>query len=167
MHEDFERSLRYSLMNLANLFQREFACQNHLTKSRIGQELHLLCIAIVHLRTCMKRYRREIQAQQAHVLHNECIHPDTVQIPYELLGIFQFLILQDGVESDIDTGIIQMGILHQLCNILKGIACCCSCTKTGRTDIYGIGTVVDSPDAAFQILGRSQKFNLSLSDHLI
>ena len=167
VHEDFERCLRYGLVYLANLLQREFACQDHLTESGFGQELHLACRAVVHLRAGMEGYRREVQAEQAHVLHNEGIDPGTIQVPNELLGFGELFVLQDGIEGDIDTDIVEVGILHQLGNVFQGVSGCCTGTETGRTDIYGVGTVVNRRDAAFQILGRSQKFYFSLSDHFI
>ena len=123
MHEDFERSLWYCFMYLTDLFQRKFTCQDHLTEACFGQELHLSHGTVVHLRTSVEGNRREVQAEQAHVLHDEGIHPYPVQIPNHPFGFGEFLVLQDGVEGHVDADITQMGILHQLGNVFQRVAC--------------------------------------------
>ena len=57
MHEDFEWSLWYRLVYLTDLFQREFACQNHLSETCLSQEFYLRGTAVVHLCAGMERYR--------------------------------------------------------------------------------------------------------------
>jgi hypothetical protein len=51
-----------------------------------------------------------------------------------------------------------MGILAQLSNILDGIACCHTGTKSRRTDVDGVGTMIDGCQATLQILGGRQQF---------
>ena len=51
-----------------------------------------------------------------------------------------------------------MGVQTKGPDIVERIACCHPCAKAFRTDIDGIGTVVDSRDSALQVLGRCQQF---------
>ena len=67
---------------------------------------NLLRRAIIHLRTGMKRYRRKIQLRNPHILHNQCIHPYSIQFPDHLLRLFQLLFFQDGIDSDINAYIV-------------------------------------------------------------
>ena len=46
------------LMYFANLPQRQFTRQYHLPKTRITEKSHFIYSPVIHLRTCMKRYRR-------------------------------------------------------------------------------------------------------------
>ena len=52
-----------------------------------------------------------------------------------------------------------MGISAQLRNVVDTITRSLSGTEFRSSDIHGVGAVVDSRNAAFNILGRSQKFD--------
>ena len=61
----------------------------------------------------MERDGRQGQARDAHVLHNQDIYPDAVEVVYQPLRLRQFLVFQDGVHRDVDAHPVDMGILHQ------------------------------------------------------
>ena len=81
MHEDLQGRIRTSLMDFADLFQGEFTCQYHLTEARLTEKANLLNGTIVHLRTGMQGDRGEVEHGDAHVLHDERIHPDAIELP--------------------------------------------------------------------------------------
>ena len=81
MNKYFERRVGTIPVNRRNLFQRQFACEHHLTETGLSQKLHFLRRTVIHLRTGMQRNGRKLQAGNPHILHDQCIHTGTVQIP--------------------------------------------------------------------------------------
>jgi hypothetical protein len=79
----------------------------------------------------------------------------------ELTGVVELVIVDDSVDRDIDLRPKGMGITAELGNVGDRVACCHPGPETGSPNINGISTVVDSRDAACEILGRSQQFYLS------
>ena len=167
MHKHLQRCLRQRLMNFGDFFKRQFACKHHLRKARLREELHLLHRAIVHLRAGMKGNGRQVHASDGHVLHNQRIHTSLVELPYHLLRLSQFLIAQDGVHRHIDAGMKKVGIVGQCPYIIHRVSCRCTGTESGRTNVHRISTVVNSRDAALQILRRSKQFDKTLVKHII
>ncbi len=96
--------------------------------------------------------------EHAHILQQQGIHTNLVEFYYHLERILQFLLIDDGVHRDMHLGSILMGILAKLPDVVQRIAGGRARTETRRTDVHGIRTMVDSSDAALQILGRSQQF---------
>ena len=82
MYEDLKRHLGTGVMNGTNLLQAELTSQYHLPEASLLQELHLLWCAVVHLRAGMEWNWRKRQSQQAHVLHNQRIHSQAVELPH-------------------------------------------------------------------------------------
>lgn len=78
------------------------------------------------------------------------------ELAEQLMGLLQFGIVDDGVDSHIDTGTKTMGVLAQLSDIVDGIAGSSTGTKLHGTYIHSVGTMVDSRDAALKILGGCQ-----------
>ena len=76
----------------------------------------------------------------------------------EALGIFQLIVVDNGIDSDIDLGIKLMGIVAELTDIVNTIACSYTGTKLSGTNIDGISAMVNGRYATLQILGRSQQF---------
>ena len=70
--------------------------------------------------------------------------------------IVEFIVVDDGIDGDIDLCTKGMGIVAELADIVDTIAYSCTSAKTGGTDIYGIGTMVDGCDAIFKILSRGK-----------
>ena len=96
----------------------------------------------------MQRYRRQVQTGNPHVLDYQRIHTDTVQIPNHPFRFGKFFFFQDRIHRNINTYIIQMGILCQGGNIFQGIDRCRTRTKLRRTYIHRIRTMIDSLNAA-------------------
>lgn len=74
---------------------------------------------VIHLGTGVQRNRRQIQAGDSHILHNQCIYTGTEQSPNHLLRLLQFFIFQDSIDCHINPGIVQMGILYQSSYVLQ------------------------------------------------
>ena len=72
-----------------------------------------------NLGTGVQRNRRQIQAGDSHILHNQCIYTGTEQSPNHLLRLLQFFIFQDSIDCHINPGIVQMGILYQSSYVLQ------------------------------------------------
>ena len=161
MYEDFQQCFRTSLVDGADFFQRQFARQDHLTESCFMEKLHLLNGTVVHLRTGMQGDRREVQHGDAHILHDEGIYPNAIELPNQSFGFFQFLVLQDGIQRDIDTHAEKMGIFHQLGNVFEGVGCRSAGTELRRPNIHGICSVIHGFNATFQVSGRGKQFYAS------
>ena len=113
MHENLQQNLRTSFVNTMNILQRQFTRQHHLPETGFCQETHLLHRTVIHLGTGVQRNRRQIQAGDSHILHNQCINTRTIQIPDHSLRFLQFLFFQNRIDRDVNPGIIQMGMSHQ------------------------------------------------------
>ena len=51
-----------------------------------------------------------------------------------------------------------MGVEAELPDVVNGIACRHTCTEARRTNIDGVGTMIDGCQATLQILGGRQQF---------
>ena len=68
----------------------------------------------------------------------------------------KLIIIDNGVDGDIDLSAKRMGVVTELANIIDTIANSCTGAKTGGSDINGIGTMIDGGDAIFKILSRGK-----------
>ena len=156
VYEDFEQRIGTGAVDFPNLFQSQFASQHHLTESRLRQEAHFLRRAVIHLRAGMKRNGRQVEAGNAHILHDERIYADAVQVPNHRLGIFQLLILQNGIHRHVNARPIQMRITHQFRDVLQRVSRSGTRPEAGCPDIHGVRPMVDSLYPARQVFRGSQ-----------
>ena len=75
--------------------------------------------------------------------------------------VLKLVVVDYGIERNINFCPKAMGVLTETGNIGYRVACRSPCAKPVSTNIYGIGTMVDGSDAAFEVLCRSQKFECS------
>ena len=163
MHERLQcHPVRDAFGNAAHLLERQFARQHHLLESRAGKEGHLLRRTVIHLRTRVQRDRRDVEPRDAHVLHNECIHPRVVQLADHLLSFLQLVVAQDGVQGNVDRHIIYMGEIAERADVVDRVTGRGACSKLGCADIDGVSAVQHGLPAARQILSRSQQLNVLL-----
>ena len=73
-------------------------------------------------------------------------------------GILQFIVVDDGVNGDVDLSRVLMGIAAKFGNIGHAVTSRSTCAKARCTNIYSVGTMIDGGLATLQILGRSQQF---------
>ena len=165
MNKNFERRVGTIPVNRRNLFQCQFACEHHLTETGLSQKLHFLRRTVIHLRTGMQRNGRKLQTGNPHILHDQCIHTGTVQIPDHGFRVLKFVVFQNRIDGNINTRIVKMCIVHQGGNIFQRISSCRTGTETGSTDVNGIRSMINGFHAALQVPGWSQQFDRTLSDH--
>jgi len=70
------------------------------------QEPHSLRCIVVHLRAGNERNRGEIQLQQTHILDNQSVGAQLIDLPDDIEGLGEFPVCQDGIERHIDLGVI-------------------------------------------------------------
>ena len=94
--------------------------------------------------------------QHRHVLNEEGIYTCIPQVEKQPARILQFVVVENGIDRDIDLNPKWMGIAAQPTDVFDTIASRRPGSKTRSSYIYGICTMVDSRDATFKILCRSQ-----------
>ena len=159
MDKGFEPRLRTRRVNLPNVIERQFAGQHHLLNTRIREPLHLLCRPVVHLRRGMDRHSNALgHPDHRHILNDERIDINTLQLLHHPLSLSQFVVVQQRVQRHIHPCTEHMRILHQPRDVGHRVASRLTRTKPFRTDIDGIGTVAHSLDAYVSRAGRGKKF---------
>lgn len=98
--------------------------------------------------------------KQSEVLDEDGIGSGGGDVEAQLCCFVEFVVMEQGIDSDINLGIKLMGIVTKCSNILYTIICCCPGTKTCGTDVHSISTMVDSSNAAFEVFGRGKKLEL-------
>ena len=93
----------------AQLAQGEFARNDDLRIAGSLQELGFFGRAGIHLCGGMKRNRGEIHLEQGQILCDKGIDTGFVELTDHLFGFVQFIVIENGVERDVDAGAIQMG----------------------------------------------------------
>lgn len=89
-------------------------------------------------------------------MNEDGINVCCLQILQQPLCVIQFLIVDDGVDSDIHLGAILMSIGAELCYIFYRITRSHPCPEALCSDIHGISAMINGGDSTFQVLGRSQ-----------
>jgi hypothetical protein len=99
--------------NLNNFVEAAFARQNDLREADIFEEFHLGRVADVGLRAGVQLDRRQVQFEQAHVLDDQRIGAGFVELPGQLPAVFEFVVVQDGIQRDEDLGPVAVGEIAQ------------------------------------------------------
>ena len=94
---------------------------------------------------------------QGHVLNKNGIHTCVAERLQQVSDLVEFMLIDDGVDRDIDPGAEAMGILAQRLDVADAVAGGSPGTKLRGTDIDGIGTMVNGSHATFQVPGRCQQ----------
>jgi hypothetical protein len=74
-------------------------------EAHVLQEARLLGRADVGLGAGVQLDRRQVQLQQAHVLHDQRVGAGVVELPGQLARALQLVVAQDGVERDEDAAL--------------------------------------------------------------
>jgi hypothetical protein len=101
---------------------------------------------------------RQIEHEQAHVLHDEGIDADVRQVPGQLPRSGPLVVVQDGVVGDEDARTHAVGVEHQALDLGQAVASLVARAEGRAADVDGIGTVVDGLDADVGITGGSEQF---------
>ena len=73
--------------------------------------------------------------EQAHVLDEDGINTDAIELSNKTQRILHLIVIDEGVDSDVDGGAKLVGVGTELDNVVKTIASSLSCTKTGCANI--------------------------------
>ena len=88
------------------------------------------------------------------ILYENSINANGFQFYQQETSIFNLLIIDDCIDCNIDFYAKGMRIIAEASDILDTIPGGCTGSKARGTDINSVGTVVDSRNAALQILCR-------------
>ena len=99
-----------------------------------------------------------VEPHDAHVLHDEGIGTDAVELADEALGLAQLVVVEQGVEGDVDAGVEAVSQVDESGQIVEAVTGCRAGPESGSPDVDGIGPVEDSLLSDFGILGRGQQF---------
>ena len=104
------------------------------------QPAHLFCRTVIRLCRGMNRHRTLFpkHREYCHILYEDSIYTSFLQLTDDTSDSLYLVIVNDGIQRDIDLSTKKMSITAQLSYILDTIPCCGTCTETRRTDIYGV-----------------------------
>ena len=146
----------------------KFACEHHLLISLCVKKTYLFWCAVVHLGGSMEGNWRNVHLFHRHILDDECVNPDFVELAYHQFHLLQFLLIDDGVDGDIDLGTEEVCEIYKTLDVIDGIGGRRPCSECWRTDINSVGTVADGLDADVGRSCRRQQFQWNnLSRHTI
>ena len=158
VHEELQRGPLYLLADGNDLLQVQLAGQHHLREADVLQKARLLGRADVGLGAGVQLHGRQVQLQQAHVLHDQGIDTGVVQLPGLPAGALQLVVTQDGVHRDEDARIEAVGMLHQPRDVFDGVGRLVARAEARAADVDGVGAMVDGLDADVGIAGGGEQF---------
>jgi hypothetical protein len=143
MHEGLKRKLRTNGMDGADLLKIEFSCQYDLLKAELLKHLGFLGSGDVELRRGVEFYRGEVHPCERKVLHDEGIYTDFVELMNEVFNALELMVVDDGVERDVNLCSIGVGVFAQAFDVGERIACRGASAILRSSDVNGISSVVD------------------------
>ena len=165
MHEEFQRAGGFG-GDRANLAERQFARQHDLREADVLQEARLGRRADVGLRAGVQLDRRQVDFEQAHVLHDQRIGAGLVDLPDQLARLFDLVVAQDGVERDEHLRAVAMRVPRQPLDVGHRVAGIGPRAEGRSADVDGVGAMVDRRDAEIGVLrGRKQFQMLAIGLH--
>ncbi len=173
MDKHFQLDIRNGSMNSCNFLNGQLTGQYHTTETQVAQPAHLLGRSVVSLGRSMQGETYPLplpkgreQRQNAHVLHEDGVDACFLQVTQKLAGGIELSIVKDGVNSDVDTHSVRMGILAKLADVIGTVANSSASSELAGTDVHGISSMIYGSHSALQILGGCQQFQLSERIHL-
>ena len=135
-----QRGLTYS----TNLVDAEFACQYSPPETHALQCHYLFGCAVVTLRGGVQANWRQLFAQQAQVLNDQCIHTGLVQLPRHGCGFLTLGVVHQRVDRNQHLDAKAVGVRSKLAQVVDAVAGCLTRTELRCTDIYSIRACHDS-----------------------
>ena len=132
--------------------------QDDLGEAHLGQEPRLLRGADVALGGGVQVDGREVQLQEPQVLDDEGVHAGVVEVLDQAAGGLQLVVVEDGVEGDVDAGVEAVGVLHQAGDLRHRVVRMVAGAEGRAADVDGVGPVQDRLAADGGGLGGGQKF---------
>ena len=156
MYKGLKLYIRHLAVDVAYVVQRKFAGQYHTAEPFVCEPRHFGCRAVVGLRAGVQLNRRQVHLQYAHVLNQYGVSPGFIKAVYQRLGLPQLVIVDDGVDRDVDPCAVDVGVPAKLCNVIDTVSRCGACSKTLGADVNGIRPMVYRGHAAGQVFCRSK-----------
>ena len=101
----------------------------------------------------MQGNRGQVEAQQRHVLDDECVHADAVQVVNEALHLHQLVVIDEGIDCRIDACPKLVGVIAGAAHVVERVGRVGTGTVVGSAHIHGIGAMVDSGDGDVGVAG--------------
>jgi len=159
VNEELQRR-RGASGDFADLIERQLARQHDLRKADVAEELGLLHAADVGLRARVQLDRRQIELQQAHVLHDQRIRAGLVQLPGQAPRALQLVVVENGVERGEHAGVEAVRVSRQPGDVADLVAGMRTRAEGRTADINGVGPVFDGLDADIGVLGGGEEFEV-------
>ena len=102
----------------------------------------------------------QVELQKPHVLHDERVHPDPVQLPREAPCSFELVVAQDGVHRDEHPGMEPVRVGDQASNLRDRVGRLVTRPETRAADVDGVGAVVHGLDTDVGVAGRGEQFEV-------
>ena len=142
----------------AQLTQGEFTRNHDLRIARSLQELGFFGRARVHLCGGVKRNWGEIHFEQSQILRDEGIDTGFVELTDHHFGFAQFIVVENGVERDVDARAIQVGKIANATYIFDRVSGCGTRPEGGASYIYGVRAATNGFESGFRIFGGTKQF---------
>ena len=165
VHEELQRRAVDLRRHRADLFQREFACQHDLREAGVLQEARLLGRADVGLRRGVQVDRRQVEFQQAHVLHDQRVGAGLVHLADHAACGLQLVVAQDGVERHEDAAAEAVRMLHQPLDVGHRVAGRGPRAEGRAADVDRVRAVVDRLDADVGVASGGEQFDVGTQGH--
>ncbi|GEM_PF-5853955 len=159
--EEFQGRI-HLLVDGADFGQVQLAGEDQLGEPRAVEKLRPFQGADVGLGTGVDLDGRQVQFHDAHVLHDQGIDADLMQLVDQRARRFQLIVMQDGIERDEHPHMEQMRERHQSRDIRHAVLGIVPCTEAGPADVHGIGAMQDGLLGNGDIPCRAQQFEVVL-----
>ena len=107
----------------------------------------------------VQRQRKVLaQLQQGEILDNQGVDARRGQLMYQLPGLLQLTVIEDGIDRDEDARAVAVGIGAQRPDILHAVPGGLPGPERRACDIHRIGTAVDGCDADGKVSCRRKQF---------
>lgn len=128
---------------LRYLVNPQFAGKNNALKSYLFEPLYLGESGVVALCRGMQPQGWQMSFEKTHILNDESIGTGMVHFPCEMLGLLQFVVIENGIECHPYFCSILVGILGQFVYILRRIGSRLSCAEAVSPDVNSICATVN------------------------
>jgi hypothetical protein len=106
----------------------------------------------------MQLDRRQVELQQAHVLHDQRIRARLVKLPGQAPRLVELVVAQDRVERDENFGVVAVRVGCQPLDVGDAVAGVRPRTEGRPADVHRVGAMRDRLDAEVGILGGGEQF---------
>ncbi len=143
-----------------DLVQAQLAGQDDAPEANGFQEGDPRGGVVVHLGAGDEGQGREVRFEQAHILDDGGVDANVVEPVQQANGLGQLVVVEQGVDGDIDPRPVAVGVPHQSGDVLERIAGPGAGAELGRADIDGVGAAVDGGASDVEVLGRGEELDL-------